>query len=208
VLIAEHFLLICLDTDRGRPRTRRPGADIRQLIAAALLLDLASQQRAWMQGTQLRIEAALPLTHPILARAQQLVADGQDSAPAAIATIARRMPGLSEQLLDGLFRRDVLHRITQRRWLLFSTTRYPLRSLQARNEAVERVRAAAHSAGKIDLHGTALLILADAAGLLLRLLDAHDYERAEQRLLALGEYDATMSDGERCLVAVRRVLIA
>jgi len=55
--------------------------------------------------------------------------------------------------------------------------------MQARNEALLSMRQAARADN--DLHGLALLMLADVTGLLPLHLDAREHEHASQRLLAM-----------------------
>jgi hypothetical protein len=121
---------------------------------------------------------------------------------------AHRLAPLPQQVLDGLFRRDLVHRHRQRDWLLRKRTRYPLRSMQARNEALQHLRDAVHRGNDDDLHGLALLILLDQCGLLSTNLQARDHERGMRRLLALDAVGAHAPETLRVFALIRAALLA
>jgi hypothetical protein len=115
------------------------------------------------------------------------------------------MAPLPQRVLDALYRRDLVHRLESRDWLLRKRVRYPLRSMQARNEALQHLQSAAH---QDDPHGLALLMLADMSGLLAAHLQARDHEAAMQRLLALNAVGADDPPARRVLAAIRAALLA
>jgi hypothetical protein len=204
MLICEQFFLIACDPRGGVlswPRRQDPD----QLAAAALALDLAEAGRVLLRDGRLHADAQFPLTHPLLSEAMHLLAAQDLPAAAAVRLLAQHMDPLASKLLDGLFRRDLMHRIESRDWLLRKRVRYPLRSMQARNEAVQRLQAAAHSD---DLHGLALLLLADLSGLLAVHLKARDHEQAMQRLLALNTVETQAPESRHLLAAIRDALLA
>jgi len=204
MLIAEHFFLIACDPRAGLPNWPRRTQGAAQLAAAALLLDLATQQRVRLRDGLLFGDTRVPLTHPLLVDALHAIAAHPLSAQQALEAIARKMNPLVEKVLDGLFRRDLVHRNESRRWLLLRRVRYPLRSMQARNEAVLSLRHAVHAD---DVHGLALLLLADLSGLLPDLLEAREHEAATKRLLALNRTDQITDDIHAVLTKVRAALL-
>lgn len=206
MLIVEHFFLIACDPRAGLPTWPRRTQGAGLIAAAALLLDLTTQQRLHLRQSLLIADVRVPLTHHLLAEALQALAAHPLPTQSALALVARRMHPLPEQVLEGLFRRDLVHRSETRRWLLRSRVRYPLRSMQARNEAVLRMRKAAHD--DEDLHGLALLLLADITGLLPLHLDAREHEHASQRLLALNHADMQADEAIALFASVRTALLA
>ena len=88
--------------------------------------------------------------------------------------------------------------------LLLRRVRYPLRSVQARNEAVLSLRHAVHTD---DVHGLSLLLLTDLSGMLPDLLEAREHEVAVRRLLALNTPAADADDMHAILARVRAVLL-
>jgi hypothetical protein len=206
MLIAEHFFLIALDPLAGLPSWPRRTQAADQLGAAALLLDLVTQRRIRIRDSLIHVDAQVPLTHPLLTGAMHALNGHPLTVSAALQTIARRTNPLVENILDALCRRDLVHRNETRRWLR-RRVRYPLRSVQARNEAILSLRHAVHVDD--DLHGLALLLLADLSGLLPELLDAREHELANRRLLALNRTTGNTSDDTLTILAnVRAALLA
>jgi hypothetical protein len=207
MLIAEHFFLIALDPLAGVPSWPRRTQAADQLAAAALLLDLVTQRRIQIRDSRIHVDAQVPLTHPLLSDAMHAVSGQLPTVGAALQAIARRTSPLVEKVLDGLCRRDLVHRNETRQWLVLRRVRYPLRSVQARNEAILSLRHAVHVDD--DVHGLALLLLADLSGLLPELLDAREHELANRRLLALnGTTGNTTDDTLTILANVRAALLA
>jgi len=204
MLIVEHFFLIACDTRAGLPTWPRRTQGGAQLAAAALLLDLTTQHRLKLRDSLLQADTSVPLTHPLLADALHSLSTRPVTIDHALELIARKLNPLVEKVLDGLFRRDILHRNESRRWLLLRRVRYPLRSVQARNEAVLSLKHAVHAD---DVHGLALLLLSDLSGLLPDLLEAREHEIAMRRLLALNKNEAAVDEMHAILGRVRAALL-
>ena len=206
MLIAEQFLLIACHPHNGLPEWPRQ-QDAAQLAAAALLLELALQSHLRLHGGRLQAETDLPLGHPLLTGALHLLHAQALTAAAALRIVAQGLAPLVQKIFDGLVRRDMVHRIQTRRWwLLGARARYPLRSVQARNEAIGRLRAGANQ-GPDNLPGLALLLLVDQSGLLPRHLDAREHERATRHMLALNAVDARAPEALRLYAEIRNALL-
>jgi hypothetical protein len=206
VLIAEQLMLLLLDPERGVLDVRRDATDPDRLAAAAVLLDIAEQRNLSHGGGQVAFHARFPSGHPLLKTAGEALAAAGPGVPigAALDLIETRAHPLARALLDGLYRRDQLHRVRQPAWWPWAAWRYPLRSLQARNEAMAMLRAGANRA---PLRETGLLLLIDAAGRLPHLLDAAAHARAIASLLALGsrhDHDAPPPNAHETLLGALR----
>lgn len=188
MLIAERFVLLALDPHAGRITLTRRDTRADTLCAAALLIELLLQQRLSVDATQhWQADITLPSSQVLLSAAASALA----SAPApttaeALRRVERRLAPLTGELLEGLYRRDFLHR--QRDWRFWSADalHYPLRSLQARNDAVQFLQQACDGG---NTAGLGLLLLADLAGVLTTHLDASRHERANRLLLSLNAVD-------------------
>ncbi len=205
MLLAERLVLLLLDPKRGEWRVAPQRTPADELCATALLVQLIAQHRIAVHGGRLVAVGQLPSSHALLDGTLAVLAH-QPLAPAqAVIQVARHFAPLRVQLCEGLFRRDLLHRERDTRFLRRARLRYPLRSLQARNEAIAAVHAAAGTApaGVIDL---GLLLLLDLAGRLADYLDADAHERAVQRLLELG-HAAPRDEALQALVCLRAGLI-
>lgn len=205
MLITEYFFLIACDPRSGQLTWPRLEQTADQLAAAALALDLAAAERLQWNDGYLHADTGFPLNNPLLTDAMRLLAAYDLTVNEALSALARQMAPLPQRVLDALFRRDVVHRLESRDWLLRKRVRYPLRSMQARNEALQHLRSAAH---QDDPHGLALLMLADMSGLLAAHLQARDHAAAMQRLLALNAVGNDAAMARRVLAAIRAALLA
>lgn len=203
MLIAEQLMLLCVDPNSGDFDASRSHADANMLCATALILDLFEQRRLRYQGKHLVIEPLLPTTHPQLAAAAQVLAGPVNGlpVPAAIELLVARLNPVSLNLLESLFRRDVLHRVRES-WLPWSRLHFPLRSIQARNEASTQLQKAA-VAEHGSLRGMGLLMLTDLAGQLEHNLIGDAHEAAMSRLLQLRSSQADSDIEEELLVDLR-----
>lgn len=206
MLIAEQLMLVSIEPVKGVFESSRSHLDVDTLAAAAaLLLDLAEQKRLRFNAGYVAIETNLPSSHAQLTAASQALTGHPMRIDAAIELLVSRLSPIGGALLDSLFRRDVLHRVRVS-WLPGSGRRYPLRSLQARNEVIAHVREAAEAESP-SLRGTGLLMLVDLAGRLATLLDASHHEAAMRRLdMLMGTYGGDSAD-TRLLSAMRRALL-
>lgn len=185
MLIAEHFVLLALDPISGRIALTHRDTRVDIVCAAGLLIDLFVQQRlvACAPG-RMRVDASLPPSHALLnAAATALAAQPGANAATALHQVARRLAPLADDLLEGLYRRDFLHRVRDWRFWRSDALHYPLRSLQARNDASVLLQQACDGAG--GAAGLGLLVLADVAGIMTTYLDARQHERANRLLLGL-----------------------
>ncbi len=185
MLIAEQLLLLLLDPERGVLDVRRDATDPDRLATAALLLDLADQRGIGHRNGQIAFLARMPMRHPLLTTAGDALAGAGPGLPigATLDLIETRTRPVSRTLLDGLHRRDLLHRVRKPAWWPWARWKYPLRSLQARNEALAVLHG---SVRRQPLREHGLLLLVDCAGRLPNFLDAAEHARATATLLALG----------------------
>lgn len=205
VLIAEQLMLLSLDPTSGRFEASRSHLDIDSLAAAALLLDLMENRRLRFNAGFVAIETHLPVSHMQLTAASQALGGHTLRVDAAIDLLVSRLPSIATQLLESLVRRDLLHRV-RGSWWPGSGKRYPMRSLQARNEAVARVAAAARATTP-NLRGTGMLLLVEVAGRLPSIIDGATHEAATARLRELAlvrEGDAVEA---RLLASLRDTLL-
>jgi hypothetical protein len=204
MLIAERLLLIARDPVTGDalwPR-EQPSPDL--LAAAAIAAELVTQGHLPLHEGLFSVDTLIPTGHPLLKEALQDVRSERLDAGHLLRVIANRMDPLAKRLLDGLFRRDILHRAVERDWLLRKKIRYPVRSMQARNEAVEALSTAAQGN---ELSGLALLFLADLSGLLSISMRAADLERAKQRVYVLNNVTSHSDQQLRGLANIRSALL-
>jgi hypothetical protein len=207
VLIAEQLLLLLLDPERGELDVRRDATDPDRLAAAAVLLDFAEQRNLGHRNGYIAYHARFASGHPLLKVAGEALVAAGPGVPLASALdlIETRTRPVARSLLDGLHRRDLLHRLRRPAWWPWAAWKYPLRSLQARNEALSVLRDASLRAKSLRALG--LLLLIDSAGRLANFLDAAAHTRATAMLLALGhrrDDGAAPADSTELLLAALR----
>jgi len=208
VLIAEQLMLLLLDPERGTLVVRRDDTDPDRLASAALLLDLGDQRKLGFHGGHVDLYARFPAGMPILDSVAEVIAGSGPGLPLASALdlIEMRAAPVSRALLDGLHRRDLLHRLREPSWWPWAPLTYPLRSTQARNETIATLRAGVQHAAR--LRGLGLLLLVDCAGRLADFLDGQAHAIATEALLSLGQRHERASVDEQFLTALRGVLLA
>ena len=206
MLIAERLLLIACEPESGEVRWPREQPHPELIIAGAVASELITQRRLALQDGLFTADLQIPVVHPLLKAALHSLHRDRYDGLALLRAIAHRMGPLRSRLLDTLFRRDILHRMTKRDFLLRKKVRYPVRSMQARNEAIEALSAASFNPRDVD--GLALLFLTDAAGLLSATLRGQDHEDAIRRILVLNNVTSNSSETMRGLAYVRAALLS
>lgn len=207
MLIAEQLILLCINPQSGEFEASRSHADMNTLAAAAIILDLYEQHRLRYQAGHVVIEPLLPTTHPQLSAAADVLAGPVNGLPlaAAIDLLVARLNPICRNLLESLFRRDVLHRVRVS-WWPWSKLHFPLRSIQARNEASAKLHVAA-TGDSNTLRGLGLLILTDLAGTLAASLSGGAHEAAAQKLMHLSTQAMGNEIEHELLVQLRQCLI-
>lgn len=207
MLIAEQLMLLCINPQSGDFETSRSHSDMNTLAAAAIILDLYEQRRLRYRAGHVAIEPMLPTTHPQLSAAAEVLARPVNGLPlaAAIDLLAARLNPVCRHLIESLFRRDVLHRVRDS-WWPWSKLHFPLRSIQARNEATAKLHVAA-TGNSNTLRELGLLILADLAGTLAASLSGSAHEAAAQKLLHLSTQAMGNDIEQELLVQMRQCLI-
>jgi hypothetical protein len=206
VLISEQLMLLLLDPERGELDVRYDATDPDRLGAAALLLDLADQRNLGHRNGYIAYHPRFPSGHPLLVTAGEALAAAGPGVPlgAALDLIETRTRPVARALLEGLHRRDLLHRVKHPAWSPWAKWRYPLRSLQARNEALTMLRDGAQRA---PLREQGLLILVDCAGRLASFLDAGAHTRATTSLLAFAHLRESGDANASLLASLRATLL-
>lgn len=206
MLIAEQLILLLLDPERGELEVRSDATDPDRLATAALLLDLAEQRNLSHRNGHVAFNQRFPSGHLLLTVAADSLAGAGPGLPLASALdlIETRTRPTSRTLLEGLHRRDVLHRHRRPVWWPLAPWKYPLRSSQARNEALEVLRGRAK---RTPLREQGLLLLTDCAGRLASYLDAAAHARATASLLALDHRRDSDDPGDALLSSLRATLL-
>lgn len=186
---AEEMLLLMLRDEGGRfvavPRTSLDHA-----LAAAVLMDLAIENRIDTDPQNLVLADATPLGDALLDPTLQDIADGeQHDARFWVEQTARRGPEIREQALARLVERGILERREDRFLWVFRSRRYPMIDGQAEREVKLRIMGVLLSDEIPDPRDVVIICLAHACGILRELLPRRELERASDRIEQVRKLD-------------------
>lgn len=198
MLIAEEFLLLCLDDDSGR-RLADSGR-IDPALAAALLAELALRERigvtgedeGWRGRRRLTVTSLVPTEDPELDRALEAVAEneGRRLRDLVSSSSGRRLSkGLRDRLLDRLAAAGVLERRPGTVLGIFPTTSWPARDRSFEDEVRGRLQGALVVGTTPSELTVTLVALLHATGMLAKVLRPEDPRTVKARAKALSEGD-------------------
>ena len=187
MLIAETLCLVALDPLSGQSRTNLQLLHSQPVLATAVLMELAVQNRIGLRNDVVVLLDNLPSRHPLLTVCLKLISQvsGQLSAAQAIQHTCKILPQLDSDLLEGLVRRDILHP-PKGAWLWLRSKNFPVRSIQAQNEAIERTRTAV-TGEDTSFSALAVLNLACATRVVDQLFTFDEAESAKARFREMRE---------------------
>jgi hypothetical protein len=187
MLIAETVVLLALETASGEVRPALRHLHEKRLLVSALMMELAVQTRIGLRHNRVVVLDRLPSRHPLVTAALQALVpvSGQLQLEPAIAHTERAVPGLLDDVLEGLVRRDWLHP-AKRKYRIFGRKLYAVRSTQAQGEALELVKRAVRGEDN-SLSALAMLVLMSASGSLDQLFVPEQAAEARTRLTHLTE---------------------
>ncbi|MCK9875245.1 GPP34 family phosphoprotein, partial [Frankia sp. Ag45/Mut15] len=175
MLLAEELLLLALDPERGTAvnSSRSP---LNVALGGALVAELGLDGLVVEDGRRLAPAGPAP-SHPLLADAHSLLGTlrGRRAAD-QLRRMDKGLGGAWSRVVDGLVEEGVLGR-RRDRVLLVPVTRHPVLYPRARDEVVERMRAAAASDGPLDPRTATVLALSGPS----RLLEVVAPARADRR---------------------------
>ncbi|MCM3882278.1 GPP34 family phosphoprotein [Frankia sp. R82] len=176
MLLAEELLLLALDPDRGTP-VNSSRAPLNVALSGALVAELGLDGLVVEDGRRLA-PAGLAPSHPLLADAHCLLGTlrGRRAAD-QLRRMDKGLGGAWSRVVDGLVDAGVLGRRRDRVALFVPVTHHPVLYTKARDEVVDRLRAAAAGDGPLDPRTATVLALAGPS----RLLEVVAPQRAERR---------------------------
>lgn len=199
MLLAEEFLLACLDERTGRLRLGRDKLD--PALAGALLVELAQRDRigvtpeeaGWSRRRRLTVLSTAPTGDGELDRALAAASAGQGRRVKDLiaSTSSRRISrGLRLRLLDRLATAGVLERRQRRLLGLFPSTTWSHRDRVPADEVRQRLHAALVLGLTPTPRTTALVALLRSTGALTKVLDGPDRAALRRRAdeLSRGEW--------------------
>jgi hypothetical protein len=125
MILAEEFLLIALDDEKGTPKVG--GKDVKPGLAGALLLDLAAAGAVRETDGKLEADPGARVEHPVLCAAYDEIAASEKrrDTKAWVTRLPRELKPIDDRIADGLVERGVLRREDGKILGLFNATKFP-----------------------------------------------------------------------------------
>lgn len=165
MLLAEELLVLAIDPKGGLVSVDGATATTRDGLVRALLAELAARGAIASGHDGLRVIDPLPLNHRLLTEAVRALGDARWSANSAAARLRRRLWAVRSDLMDGLERNSITHRLGGGLFGRFRKARFALQSTQTRASSIAKLRRGCTDPTLEDLDAVALALLCDASGL-------------------------------------------
>jgi Golgi phosphoprotein 3 (GPP34) len=183
--LGEDLLLLALDEKKG---TLVSGAlqGLPEALAGAVIMDLTLLERLTLHGRALVVSDPTPTGDDLLDEALSRIASARR--PRSVSHwVGNLRLKQRRRLLERLVARGVLRRHKDRVLGVFPRTRFPAQDPTAGRQLRQQLRTAVLGGGQIDTRRAFLLSLAQACGLVGRLLSRDERRLAKQRINALVE---------------------
>ena len=205
---AEEISLLLLDDD-GRESMRLPMWSMRTLFAAAVLMDLALENRIDTDLDRLFLVDARPLGDDLLDGALARIAEAPVRDTAYwLDDLAEREAGLHDRALGRLADRGILRQKAARAPWHFRPRRHPLASTAAQQGIRRRVLRVLSDPGIPTPRDIALICLVDACGLVERLFPDDVRQRVAARLEQVRKMDLIGRSLSRAIWDIRSTLLS
>ncbi len=208
---AEEIVLLLLDEERGAIASAFPSRSLNIVLAGAVLMDLALEDRIDTDLTQLTVVSAAPLNDELLD--PTLAALAQAAEPRAVslwlADIAERGDAIRDTVLARLVSRGILE--AEGEGLVFLSRavsrarRYPSIDGKATEEVKLRLMRVLFSDEIPDPRDIVLICLADACGIFETILSKAERTEAQERLDVVRRLDLI---GQAVTQAIRELEVS
>ena len=187
---AEEILLLLLHDENGKFE-RVSDWSMRFALAGAQLMELANADRIDTDLDTLSLLNDEPLGMPSLDGLLNEIRDAKDQHDARfwLEHLALNADLIREEMLENLVRRGILHQKEDRFLWVFKSRHYPVVDGQFEREVKLRIMEVLFSDVIPDPHDIALIVLADACGILRSIFSDRTYEGTEDRIMQIRQMD-------------------
>ncbi len=175
MLLAEELLVLATDPKGGLVSVEAGTATSRDGLVRALMAELAVRGAIHWDHGYLRVIDPMPLSHRLLTAGLRAFGDDRLTPDAAAARLRRRMWALRSDLMDGLERNGITHRLGTGLFGRLRKPKFALQSTQTRASSIAKLKRGCAEPSLEELDAVALALLCDSSGL------ATPYVPAEQR---------------------------
>ena len=164
--LAEELLIIALDPKRGKLITSSDYS-IDYCIAGALLFDLTFDNKIILNNKKLEVINDIPHQDAILKKALTIVSNFNEgeSVQFWLNELCEKIPGIRNEVLDNLVRKDVLYKVEKKLLKIFSSPRYLPKQGESEHLVRTRIREIILSHKSYDIRSIMLIGLINTADL-------------------------------------------
>lgn len=188
--LAEEFLLIALDDDKGEVSAW--SSDIDPALAGGLVLDLTLAGSLTTRDGKLATAGGAPGGDSLLGEAHAAVAaeDGEHDPKKWVERLPRALKPLKDRVAGALVERGVLSEERSKLLGLISRTRWPESDPEPESALRERLAGVLTGAAEADRHDAMLIALLEPFDLVAGLVSRDERKQAKRRAKEFRENDA------------------
>jgi hypothetical protein len=181
MILAEEFLLIALDDEKGT--FKLGGKDAKPGLAGALLLDLAAAGAVRGADGKLEADPGARVEHPLLRAAYDHIAtsDKRRNAKGWVSRLPRELKPIDDRIAGGLVERGILRREDGKVLGLFNSPKFPEADAGAEADVREGVAAVLRSERQPTPREAMLISLLRSYDLVPKLVAKEDRKAAKAR---------------------------
>jgi|GEM_PF-1876351 len=165
MLLAEEILVLATAPSGGLVCVEAGTATTRDGLVRALLAELSVRGAIHWDHGFLRVIDPMPLSHRLLTVALRAFGDDRLTPDAAAARLRRRLWVLRSDLMDGLERNGITHRLGTGLFGRLRKPKFALQSTQTRASSIAKLKRGCLTPRLDELDALALAMLCDASGL-------------------------------------------
>jgi Golgi phosphoprotein 3 (GPP34) len=208
LILAEEFLLIALDDEKGT--IKLVGKDAKPGLAGALLLDLAAAGAVRVEDDKIQADPSARVEHPMLREAHAVIAgsDKQRKVKGWVDRLPRELKPIDDRLADGLVERGILRREEGKVLGLFSSTKFPEADGSAEADVRGRVTAVLRSERQPTPREATLIALLRSYDVIAKLVAKEDRKAAKARAKEVADQGIAGKAVDDTLKATQAAVIA
>ncbi len=187
---AEDVALLVLDDETGALHSISPMI-LNQVLAGAVLMDLAYRHKLEVDEEQVRVADSAPTGDPILDPYLAEIAAGETAMTARgwIEVLSARGSEILEAALDALVAKNILKVVDTKILWVFETRRYPAIDSKEEREVKMRILDAVLSDETPDPRDVGLICLVDAGGIFNTILSERELSYSRARIAEIAKLD-------------------
>jgi Golgi phosphoprotein 3 len=205
--LAEEILLLALDEETGTI-VDLPNYQTNAMLVAAVLMDLALQNRIDTDVQNLQVISREPTRNPILDKILTLLpVPGQtQSVRTLLDRLSEQGEDIRELALSQLIEKRILKEENRRLLWVFKTRRYPMIDNREIKEVEGRLRDLVTGDDLPDPRDVVLISLVNICGLFDQILSPREWKRSQARIAQLSKMDLIGQQLSKSIQEIQRAM--